>query len=107
VVVNPQGRRNRCGGTRARTHRAGRPGRLRGGSAVRGARSARGVPCRAAGARVQVDAALTNKLPDVLTERQKRTKVSTALRSLVLRGLIEDRGSRRHPRWLPAEGPRV
>ncbi|MFU8887236.1 MAG: ATP-binding protein [Trueperaceae bacterium] len=51
--------------------------------------------------RAQVDELLLNKLPDVLTERQKRTKVSNTLRALVHRGLIENRGSRRHPQWFP------
>lgn len=54
--------------------------------------------------RAQVDAVLTNKLPDVLTERQKRTKVGNTLRALVRSGLIEIRGSRRHPRWRPVDG---
>ena len=53
--------------------------------------------------RAQVDELLLNKLPDVLTERQKHTKVSNTLRSLVHRGLIENRGTRRHPRWFAVE----
>lgn len=53
--------------------------------------------------RAQVDELLLNKLPDVLTERQERTKVSNTLRALVHRGLIENRGTRRHPRWFRVE----
>jgi len=53
--------------------------------------------------RTQVDDLLLSKLPDVLTERQKRTKVSNTLRALVHRDLIENRGTRRHPRWFPVE----
>lgn len=49
--------------------------------------------------RREVDAALMNKLPEVLTESQKKAKIHNLLTELVHEGKIQNAGSRAKPRW--------
>jgi len=50
-------------------------------------------------ARLQVDQLLVPKLPDRLTEEQKRRKVHNLLQELRRAGRIENRGTRAQPAW--------
>lgn len=49
--------------------------------------------------RKSINRLLFPKLPDALSEHQKRTKVSNLLTSMRKRGLIHNAGSRRYPTW--------
>ncbi len=46
---------------------------------------------------------LLDKLPEVLTPEQKLNRIHNLLRKLAETGLIVDRGSRRWPKWIPAD----
>lgn len=50
--------------------------------------------------REEVDALLLDKLPEVLDEEQKRTKINNILKSLSRPGRIVNEGSRRYSRWV-------
>ncbi len=50
-------------------------------------------------ARQEIDRLLMDKLPEVLSEKQKRIKIHNLIGELVLRRKIENRGSRRKPAW--------
>ena len=50
--------------------------------------------------REKIDALLLDKLPEILTEKQKKTKIHNMLSELSRRdGKIENRGSRKYPSW--------
>jgi ATP-dependent DNA helicase RecG len=51
--------------------------------------------------RREVDQLLLPKLPDRLTQEQKRRKVHNLLQELRRTGKIENLGSRTRPRWVP------
>jgi len=55
--------------------------------------------------RREVDQALVPKLPDRLTDQQKRRKVHNLLQELRRAGRITNRGTRMQPRWLLAKEP--
>jgi len=50
--------------------------------------------------REKIDELLTTKLPEVLTEKQKKSKVHNLLTELSSNGLIRNSGSRGHPQWI-------
>ncbi len=54
-------------------------------------------------ARSDVDQALIQKLPDRLTDQQKRRKVHNLLQELRRSGRIVNRGTRARPEWAPAQ----
>lgn len=54
-------------------------------------------------ARTEVDELLVAKLPDRLTEQQKRAMVHNLLQELRRKALIANVGSRREPRWVLAQ----
>ena len=50
--------------------------------------------------RGKIDELLLDKLPEILTEKQKKTKIHNLLSELSRReGKIENRGSRKYPSW--------
>ena len=50
--------------------------------------------------RKEIDNLLLDKLPEVLKENQKKTKIHNLLSELSKHeGMIENRGSRKLPRW--------
>lgn len=49
--------------------------------------------------RDQIDELLLDKLPDVLTPKQKKTKIHNLLHELAAKGRIENKGGRRYPKW--------
>jgi len=49
--------------------------------------------------RSRIDELLMDKLPEVLSDKQKRCKIHNLLAKMSQRGLIENDGSRRRPRW--------
>jgi ATP-dependent DNA helicase RecG len=50
--------------------------------------------------REKINSLLMDKLPEVLTEKQKKTKIHNLLYELSTRkGKIENQGSRKHPQW--------
>jgi hypothetical protein len=51
-----------------------------------------------------VDQALISKLPDRLTDEQKRRKVHNLLQELGRSGRIENRGTRKRPQWVSRDG---
>jgi ATP-dependent DNA helicase RecG len=53
--------------------------------------------------RAEIDRLLIGKLPEVLTESQKASKVHNILSHLSRTGVIRNDGSRRYPRWVIAE----
>ncbi len=55
--------------------------------------------------RREVDEVLVPKLPDRLTEKQKRRKVHNLLQELRRSGKIMNHGTRSHPRWILLEPP--
>jgi len=50
--------------------------------------------------RSEVDALLIDKLPESLSQKQKKTKVHNLLSSLRQKGTIENQGSRGQPQWV-------
>ena len=50
--------------------------------------------------REDIDALLLDKLPEVLTQEQKLTKVHNLLRNLAEAGVIQNVGVRRWPKWV-------
>jgi ATP-dependent DNA helicase RecG len=61
--------------------------------------------CKAAGehgslTRKDVDELLWNKLPEWMTDKQKRSKVGNLLTELRQEGCIENRGTPKHPEWV-------
>ncbi|MEF8717293.1 MAG: RNA-binding domain-containing protein [Candidatus Accumulibacter necessarius] len=54
-------------------------------------------------ARADIDRLLLDKLPEVLTPEQKLNRIHNLLRKLAETGLIVNRGSRRWPKWIPAD----
>jgi len=51
--------------------------------------------------RGKINELLLDKLPEILTEKQKKTKIHNLLSELSRReGKIENRGSRKYPRWI-------
>ncbi|MBV5340842.1 MAG: putative DNA binding domain-containing protein [Deltaproteobacteria bacterium] len=55
--------------------------------------------------REKIDELLTTKLPEVLTEKQKKSKVHNLLTELSTSGLIRNSGSRGHPQWIMGNKP--
>lgn len=55
--------------------------------------------------RAEIDRLLIGKLPEVLTESQKASKVHNLLSQLARSGEIRNAGSRRYPRWVIATTP--
>jgi ATP-dependent DNA helicase RecG len=53
--------------------------------------------------RGDVDELLISKLPERLTQQQKKTKVHNLLRELARTGLIENKGNRARPQWSVTE----
>lgn len=53
--------------------------------------------------REHIDALLMDKLPEALTEQQKKTKIHTILKSLSGPGRIRNEGTRRHSAWVLGE----
>lgn len=49
--------------------------------------------------RKEIDDVLVSKLPDRLTDQQKRVRVRSLLQELRRGGLIENCGSRGDPKW--------
>lgn len=49
--------------------------------------------------RSEIDRLLMDKLPEVLDEKQKRSKIHNLMAELARNGRIENRGSRGHPAW--------
>lgn len=56
--------------------------------------------------RKKIDELLLDKLPEVLTEKQKKDKVHNLLRDLVIKGIICNEGSRRQSKWQLTQGER-
>ena len=50
--------------------------------------------------RKEIDKLLLNKLPEVLTAKQKKDKTHNLLASLVREEIIENKGSNRSPQWI-------
>jgi ATP-dependent DNA helicase RecG len=51
--------------------------------------------------RGKINELLLDKLPEILTEKQKKTKIHNLLSELSRReGKIENLGSRKYPRWI-------
>ncbi|MEK6584567.1 MAG: RNA-binding domain-containing protein [Nitrospirota bacterium] len=50
--------------------------------------------------RKRIDELLIDKLPEVLTEVQKKNKIHNLLRELTQNGILANSGSRRAPRWI-------
>ena len=50
--------------------------------------------------REDIDRLLLDKLPEVLSEAQKRNRIHNLLRQLATAGQIQNNGSRRFPRWV-------
>jgi hypothetical protein len=50
--------------------------------------------------REKIDEMLITKLPEVLAEKQKKSKVHNLLTELSSKGLIRNSGSRGHPQWV-------
>ena len=55
--------------------------------------------------REDIDALLLDKLPEVLTQEQKLTKVHNLLRNLAEAGVIQNVGVRRWPKWVLGNQP--
>ena len=49
--------------------------------------------------RADVDELLISKLPERLTQQQKKTKIHNLLRELARKGLIENKGNKARPQW--------
>ena len=49
--------------------------------------------------RSEIDRLLLDKLPEILNEKQKKTKIHNLVAELAKRGKIENRGSRAQPAW--------
>lgn len=49
--------------------------------------------------RSEIDRLLLDKLPEILNEKQKKTKIHNLLAELAKKGTIENRGSRAQPAW--------
>lgn len=54
--------------------------------------------------RKDLDELLLSKLPDRMSEAQKRIKIRNLVQDLRLMGRIVNRGSRAEPRWVLADG---
>jgi ATP-dependent DNA helicase RecG len=54
--------------------------------------------------RADVDELLISKLPERLTQQQKKTKIHNLLRELARKGLIENRGNKARPQWSVTSG---
>ena len=52
--------------------------------------------------REDIDKLLLDKLPEVLSETQKRNRIHNLLAQLAAAGQIHNDGSRRYPRWVLA-----
>lgn len=57
--------------------------------------------------RAEIDQLLVGKLPEVLTEDQKTSKVHNILSQLSRKGDIQNAGSRRYPQWVIATPPPI
>lgn len=57
-------------------------------------------------AREDIDRLLLDKLPEVLTPKQKLNRIHNLLRKLAETGLIVNQGSRRWPKWVSADAGR-
>ena len=55
--------------------------------------------------REDIDALLSDKLPDALTEKQKKAKIHNMLSELSRDEVIRNIGSRTASRWVLAESP--
>ena len=53
--------------------------------------------------RKEIDQALMSKLPDRLTDSQKRSRITNLLQDLRRSGMIVNRGTRSQPAWMPGE----
>lgn len=53
--------------------------------------------------RTEIDRLLLDKLPEVMTEKQKKVKVHNLLSELARQGEIRNMGSRRYPQWQVAD----
>ncbi len=53
--------------------------------------------------RSEIDRLLLDKLPEVLSETQKKSKIHNLMAELARQGRIENRGSRGHPAWHVSE----
>ena len=49
--------------------------------------------------RLEIDRLLMDKLPEVLSEKQRKAKIHNLMAELSHNGKIENRGSRGHPAW--------
>ena len=54
--------------------------------------------------RETIDMLLFDKLPEVLSDSQKKTKVHNLLSGLSRKGLIRNTGSKTQPRWVATDG---
>jgi len=57
--------------------------------------------------RLEIDRLLMDKLPEVLSEKQKKAKIHNLMAELSRKGKIENRGSRGHPSWHTVDQPGV
>lgn len=57
--------------------------------------------------RSEIDRLLLDKLPEVLSEKQKKAKIHNLMAELARKGKIENRGSRGHPAWHIVDNPGV
>jgi ATP-dependent DNA helicase RecG len=57
--------------------------------------------------REDIDRLLLDKLPEVLTSEQKLNRIHNLLRKLAESSLIVNQGSRRWPKWVPADAGRT
>ncbi len=57
--------------------------------------------------RQEIDRLLMDKLPEVLSEKQKKAKIHNLMAELVRKGRIENRGSRGQPAWHTVDKPCV
>ncbi len=53
--------------------------------------------------RKEIDQALMSKLPDRLTDSQKRSRITNLLQDLRRSGMVVNRGTRSQPAWMPGE----
>ena len=57
--------------------------------------------------RSEIDRLLLDKLPEVLSDRQKKARIHNLMAELVRKGKIENRGSRAKPAWYTTNNPGV
>ena len=53
--------------------------------------------------RQEIDRLLMDKLPEIMSDKQKRIKIHNLIAELVRKGKIENRGSRQKPAWHTAK----